>query len=180
MKRVIAVAALTLLVLGGLQDQRVFASGLRFWWNTGSVPAGVRIYPGDAYQDSIDAYPAGTAFVTAAGDTLWCIPGQTQGNRVYSYSGACICEGDSLANACNVPEDLFMDDAPLVQVLAKDSVTTVYRWFFSYSGFDGDSIALDASGRGGDSLYFYWGDHDTTLAEWQVQNQDTSSSITWY
>ena len=157
-----------------------FETGTWTIWNGRTrIPSGVRIYPGDNIQDSVDAYPAGTQFVimnglhrrfvcepksrdvfigqsrdsaivsgamlipdslwaygpevNAAGDTLWNIPNQTQQGRVFSYSGANICEGDSLANGCNLPNELFRDNVALVHVLALDSVTTNDRWFFDYA-----------------------------------------------
>lgn len=131
-----------------------------FFLFSNQVFAQVTINPGDNIQTIVNAHPAGTSFFLKAGlyrlqnvapkandifigengaimngstllqnwtfnGTYWVQGGQTQSGQTH---GDC----DTGYPGCIYPEDLFMDDIPLIHVTTLAAVTTG-SWYFDYS-----------------------------------------------
>lgn len=136
-------------------------------------PDAVLIHPGDDMQTAVNSHPPGTIFYVKAGvhrlqqvtprsgntflgergailsgaalltafsreGAYWVVSGQTQEGHV---AGVCIAERPR----CGHPEDLFIDDVPLIHASTLADVG-LGKWFFDYSA-DRIYLADDPAGH---------------------------------
>ena len=132
---------------------------------------GTLIAPGESIQAAVDAQPAGATFTLAAGIHRLQVVRPKDGNTFLGQPGAVLSgarlltqfvregtywvatgqtqqgptNGECTVAGCNLPEDLYLDDTPLLQVLSLAAVVPG-KWFFDYAA-DRVYFADDPTGR---------------------------------
>jgi hypothetical protein len=170
MRSLAAGIAVCLMLLGRFAVATPAAAGIT---DEPCPPGAIAVEPGASIQDAVDGVGDGAAFCLKNGVHRIQVIRPKPGQRFYG-EGQTVLNGSRLLTtfnregpywmasgqmqrgqkhgqcakefpACNLPEGLFIDDKPLVQVLSKDDVTAG-RFYFDHIG-ERIYIADDPTGR---------------------------------